>query len=63
MSCADFVRKLDIRKQVRILRKEEESFLASFGQRETPQFFQTTVFCGTGDRIRTNDTPGMNRIL
>ena len=20
-------------------------------------------FCGTGDRIRTNDTPGMNRIL
>ena len=40
MSCADFVRKLDIRKQVRILRKEEESFLAISEQRETPQFFK-----------------------
>jgi hypothetical protein len=52
MSCADFVRKLDIRKQVRILRKEDESFLVISEQRETPQLFQTAVFCGTGDRIR-----------
>ena len=44
MSCADFVRKLDIRKQVRILRKEEESFLAISEQRETPQFFKLRCF-------------------
>ena len=63
MPGTNFVRKLDIRKQVRILRKEEESFFVISEQRETPQLFQTAVFCGTADESKSELFPSVTALF
>ena len=35
--------------------------LLKSGKRNRAAFASRTIFDGTGDRIRTNDTPGMNQ--